>query len=372
MSLDYFTKPQISLNILSFKDKRIFEAAGPLGTRFYRVQQATRLEDRLLILHDQWVYAAPATVCVHGQEASFTAFGVTTDLLVSGFWLYGHDPYGRLIQSKILATYSALSRKPATAQTFAKFQRFSIEHTSWLTEELSKLHLLSDLPSKQLDCRCSFMETAFLFGDTVAATDGAFTDSSVERVCLSSQSAELYKRTNPSSWLQRPPSVFTSNSLTAEVTLPAHTLGGKVIKIFCKRSQHPQQEVEGAINAAAFYPRVQLPHITSSGELLYPFFRGTTESELRLSFHRGGQTNWDAVEIVLYAELVKAEDMLRAYRKCLMDHSRCRSETAGQPIHLFFHSRLVQDARFREFYGNSIHIRGRPCRWRNSSMSLGR
>lgn len=77
LSLDYFSKPKVSLRILSFKDKRVFEAFRPPDIRFYRLQQASRLEDGLVILHDQWIYAAPATVCIHGEETSFAAFGVT-------------------------------------------------------------------------------------------------------------------------------------------------------------------------------------------------------------------------------------------------------------------------------------------------------
>lgn len=38
------------------------------------------------------------------------------------------------------------------------------------------------------------------------------------------------------------------------------------------------------MNAAAACIRVQLPHITFSGEMLYPYFEGKAESELRLSF----------------------------------------------------------------------------------------
>ncbi|KAI4117343.1 MAG: hypothetical protein LQ338_007570 [Usnochroma carphineum] len=359
LSLDHFTKPKTSLRILSFKDKRIFQAFGPMGTRFYRVQQATRLEDGLFILHDQLVHAAPATVCVHGQKASFAAFGVTADLLVSGVWLHGHEPYGRLIQTQILANYSAFSRRHATIQLFAKSHRFSSEYTSWLNEELSELYLRSDLPFEPLRCHCSFMERTFLCGKAVTSPGDFFAGSSVQSACLSSQAVELYKQTAASSRFQRPPSVFTSNSTAAEVALPPNMLGAKATKIFCKRSQHSQQEIEGATNAAAFYPNIQLPHVTSSGELLYPFFEGMTESELRLSFHRSGRSDWNAAETVLYAELVKAEDMLRAYRKCLTSRNECRSETAGQPIHRFFHSRLVQNERFREFYGDSFRIGGK-------------
>lgn len=359
LSLDYFSGPKTSLNILSFKDKRIFEASGPRGTRFYRVQQATRLENGLFILHDQWVYATPATVCVHGREASFAAFGVTADLLISGVWLHGRDPYGRLIQDQILANYSALSRQPANIQSFAKYHQFSSKYSSWFNKQLSELNPLSDSPRNGLPCHCPLLGKTFLCAETVTTPDGPFPGSFPQSASLSSQSVELYKQTKASSRFQRPPSVFTSNSTAAEVTLPAEALGEKATKIFCKHSPHAQQEVEGAMNAIAFYPRVQLPHVASSGEMLYPYFDRMTESELRLSFLRSGRSDWHTAEIMLYAELVKAEDMLRAYKKSLTGRSEGRAKTAEQPIHRFFHSRLVQNARFREFYGDSLHIGGK-------------
>ena len=358
LSLDYFSEPKASLHILSFKDKRVFETFRPPGTRFYLVQQASRLEDGLVILHDQWVYAAPAAVCVHGEEASFTALGVTADLLVSGAWLHGREPYGRMIQRQILSSYSVLSRQHATVQSFAKSSQFSTPFISWFTKELSELHLLSDRPLKRLPCQCPFAGKRFLYGETPMARDRSFPGSSTQSVSLRSQSVELYKQTGALIRFQRPTSVFTSNSTASEITLPADQLGGTATKIFCKRSLHPQQEFEGAINAAAFGLRVQLPHLTSSGELLYPFFEGMTESELRLLFHRSRGSNWCIAETVLYAELAKAEDMLRVYKKCLYGNM-CRSATAKQPIHHFFHSRLIQNARFREFYGDSFNIGGK-------------
>ncbi|KAL8847763.1 MAG: hypothetical protein Q9221_007211 [Calogaya cf. arnoldii] len=65
LSLDYFSEAKSSIHILSYKDKRVFEAFKPPGTRFYRVQQATRLEGGLYILHDQWVYTTPPSLCGH-------------------------------------------------------------------------------------------------------------------------------------------------------------------------------------------------------------------------------------------------------------------------------------------------------------------
>lgn len=97
LSLDYFVKFKISLFILFFKNKRIFEAFESTSTRFYRVQQATRLKNELFILHDQWIHVTSAIVCVHEQKASFAVFDVTADLLIFDVWLLEHDSYERLI-----------------------------------------------------------------------------------------------------------------------------------------------------------------------------------------------------------------------------------------------------------------------------------
>lgn len=356
LSLEYFTKPNTSLHILSFKDKRIFKNFRLPDTTFYLVQQASRLEDDLVILHDQWIYAAAPKACVHGDEASFAAFGITADLLVSGVWLHGHEPYGRLIQSQILANYSVVSREHATTQSFARSCHFSAKFTEWFAKELS--NLLSAIPLQRLRCHCSFPVQRFLCGGAVVALDHSFRGSSTQSVCIPSQSVELYEQTEALVRFERPSSIFASNSTTAEVTLPADVVRGKVTKIFCKRSQHAQQEFEGAMNAATFGLRVQLPHLTSSGELLYPFFEGMAGSELRLSFLQSGRSNWYAAETLLYAELVKAEDMLRVYKECL-ESNMGRPETAGQPIHRLFHSRVFEHTRFRQFYGDSFNIRGK-------------
>ncbi|KAL8847764.1 MAG: hypothetical protein Q9221_007212 [Calogaya cf. arnoldii] len=178
-----------------------------------------------------------------------------------------------------------------------------------------------------------------------------------------------------------PPSAFSSNSTTAVITLSAFELGAVATKIFSKRCQHPAQELHGASSPAAFGLHVQVPHVTPSGELWYPFFEGKTESELRLSCHYDGLSNGHAMEALLYAELVKAEDMLRLYTRCITDPGRekwqpnkdassanarpktyhpetmpTKETTAEQPIHRFFYFRLEQNVRFLQFYQTFIPI----------------
>lgn len=355
LSLDYFSMPKTSLRILSFKDKRIFEGFGPTSVKYYRVQQALWLYGELYILHDPWAYTSPANDCAHRQP---TAFGVTADLLVSGFWLHGHEPHGRMIQRYILAKYSTLLGSRVNTQSFAKHPRFSSEYRSWLAEELSNLHPQSDSLPEQPQCPCPYKHRRFLCGPAVTALDMSLASPSRQNTSLSTQCVERYKRSGTLLSQQLPPSAFFSNSTATVVMVPAATHDETAIKVFCKRSQYPQQEIQGASNASAFGLRIQLPHATSSGDLLYPFFEGKTESELRLSICRTSWSNCQDIETLLYAELVKAEDMLRLYNRCLTDCNTPKVEPKAQPIHRFFYSRLINDVRFSHLYGDSLSIGG--------------
>lgn len=51
---------------------------------YYRIHQATRLEDGFCILHDQWIFKPDPSFCVHWNDISPTSFGIMADMLVSG------------------------------------------------------------------------------------------------------------------------------------------------------------------------------------------------------------------------------------------------------------------------------------------------
>lgn len=78
-----------------------------------------------------------------------------------------------------------------------------------------------------------------------------------------------------------------------------------------------------------------------------------------------------AIEALLYAELVKAEDMLRLYSRCItgmkeenetLHIENCNLGTTSsrgttkQPIHRFFYARLLKDERFHRFYESAIPV----------------
>ena len=57
LSMEYFSQLKTSLNILLSKDRRVYDAAR-LGPMTYSIQQATTIADHLLVLYEQWIYAA--------------------------------------------------------------------------------------------------------------------------------------------------------------------------------------------------------------------------------------------------------------------------------------------------------------------------
>ena len=129
------------------------------------------------------------------------------------------------------------------------------------------------------------------------------------------------------------------------------------IEVFCKRSQFQEQEIRGAEQAALFYPQVQIPSISRSGFLLYPFFKGRTEAEHRLSFIHNGRSNRQQLVLILNIELAKAEDMLRAYRLSFQAATE-QEKSFEQPIHRFYYARLANNTRFDEFYSAGINVHG--------------
>lgn len=194
LSLEYFSGVRATLDILSFKDGRLYPTDGPGPTRLYRVQQATRLPTGFLILHDQLVYQTPLASCVHGREALFACFGVTANLIASGACLFGQVPYGREIKTKILSYYSAVTQKQPTTQLFARHTRFSVAFTDWLSKELFFLNRRSPLPHPRFSCGCptTFRGACLLYGTTNASRELGSYDFSQAAKCVSHETSRTY------------------------------------------------------------------------------------------------------------------------------------------------------------------------------------
>lgn len=352
LSMEYFSQSKTSLNILSRKDRRVYKTT-QAGLDSCIIQQATTITDQLLVLHDQWVYAAHD----HRRNLSSAVFGVTADMLVSGACLMGEHRYVSQIKRSILTRYSQIAGEHPTFWSFAKCARFSRPYINWLNDELSGLqgsrHITRPVEWPAGDrSSCPGNWPLLFFCRPTTVRSAAWHDNVARAHILPLEAYQEFERGAVSQPVPEKPSAFTSNSKTFHVRIEGST------EIFCKESKYAQDEMQGARLASQFYPRTTIPHMSASGVLLYPFFSGTTESDLRLSYIVDGRKNWDISETLLYVELVKAEDMLRAYRNSMLRDTGRNETTSCSRIHRFFHARLVSDVRLREFYGTTFRLKG--------------
>jgi len=79
-----------------------------------------------------------------------------------------------------------------------------------------------------------------------------------------------------------------------------------------KGSAANENEFEGAEGASDFYPFVQRPKRAHGGEVLYPFFEGTTQFEVRQRYIASSMVDILLRNWILEVELRKMEDILRA------------------------------------------------------------
>ncbi|KAI0977031.1 hypothetical protein F4678DRAFT_477170 [Xylaria arbuscula] len=339
LSLEYFNQSKTSLNVLSGKDRRVYTDDTAASVQ---LSQATTIGG-YVILHDQWTYAS--------NENDLVTFGITTDLLLSAACVYGELPYGQDIKRMLTEHYtSALGSFPGV-KSFAKSLRFFPSYTEWLRGELAGLcptSLETDLHHGRKGGK-----KAFLFGNVFQTRANVVLCNSMYTKRLHIEAARQFDRGEVSRQESHRPQ-FSNNSTSYIVKTK---FPGDIFDIFVKVSEHAQEELKGAKTASRFFPRTAIPCMASSGELLYQFFHGTTQSDVRLSYIRGGRLDASLMEKLLYIELVKAEDTLRSYRSSLSLERR--SPHRRYNIQRFFLDRLLNDRRMKDHYGQGMTLGGK-------------
>lgn len=358
LSMEYFSNSNTNaLNVLSFKDKRIFDSSLRQGNIHHRIHQASRIEGGLCILHDQLIFKGKTCLCAHNNDASLSVFGPTADLLMSGVWIIGYAAYGQSIQSRILQQYAAVAGRHATVDSIARSSQFGHAHRQWLTDRLVSLNAAIRIPAH---CGCMNSHEVFLYG----ANHAVESKIASRVVCRASRLPKgLQVNKDVALLSQEPiihPSIFSQNSANWTITLQAtEEIDSATVKLFCKRSEFAEHERAIAEQAAMFYPHVQIPLLAPSGDLLYPHFEGKSESELRLSFIHGGRSDCRLSASIMEIEMIKTEDMLRAYRRSFKEPANNEKINGSRPIDRFYHTRLIGHARFKELYADGVEIHGR-------------
>ncbi|KAI0427083.1 hypothetical protein F5Y09DRAFT_350652 [Xylaria sp. FL1042] len=339
LSLEYFAQAKVSLNILSDTDRRVYTDSTASSVKLC---QGTTLYGSI-ILHDQWLYIS--------NEKTFVAFGIITNLLLSAVCIYGENPYGEEIKRMLVKYHASARGSFPSAKSFVESSKFSSSYTKWLDGELTRLRPKNSAVA--FNPRPRRGEKVFLFGNTIQTRTNAVLCDSASTRSLQVEAVKQFENGEFSQPKGHDPQFSANSSSYIVKTKPP----GTIFDIFVKVSSFAEDELNGAITASRFFPRVTVPWIADSGELLYPFFNGTTVSDIRLSYIRGGRRDAILSEKMLYAELVKAEDTLRVYRSSLSLEKNAPGQRYN--IQRFFHDRLLNNRRMREHYGRGMTLGGK-------------
>ena len=149
LSEEHFSDPDAQGdNILSFKDRRIYEFASADGSTKWRIQQATRVDKHVAILHDDWVYYGKQELCEHGRDIAPTVFGVTADMIMTGLWAFGEENVGTKFVDRLLQHYKRVTGNTIKMNVFARHPRFGNRHRKWTMSRLQA----SDVPKDLCTC----------------------------------------------------------------------------------------------------------------------------------------------------------------------------------------------------------------------------
>lgn len=356
LSEEHFNDPKAQGdNILSYKDRRIYDFASADGETRWRVQQATRVDKHLAILHDDWVYLGNQELCKHGRDIKPTVFGVTADMIMTGLWVFGEEKIGVMFVERLQQHYKRITGRPVQISTFARHPRFGDWYRDWIMQRLEALGTSEAL------CSCH-SNTLFVHGK-----------SKLQKVCLSEKWDSYVASLKPAieRYLAqgiRPTDILTTGhdgdrqrykmlSSNSQCQLLKINLDGEKAAptlIFCKETVHTTSEILGARLAAQYYPRIQNPFLLSKNRLAYPVFDGRTQAELRYDGLEGKCQDSHLMMNIMDAELRKTEDTLRAYAMSIANQSHLKNPRSLS-IHRFFHERLASPSpRLHDFYGEGL------------------
>lgn len=365
LSLEYFRSSSRCINLLSRKDRRVYSGFTLDGFEADRFQQATKLDGGLVLLHDPWLFEKNGMQSPHDKRHGVrAAFGVTADLLLTGLWFVGEDPFGRDVRRNII-DFASLRTGTAIESgnvSFARSPRFGKVYSDWLSNRWQSSTVRARSCEEAGDCEQPRTGPKFNFYGPMmdlSHLNRHRIPPNIAKLGSAQITLFLNEVANSDKIVNLPKTPFSSNSLTSTVALSCRYSEANQLKtvIFCKQTSqdHLSAECQGALLAASFLPHVQHPR-EIQGRALYPWFSGRSEAELQLEFESSQDpATWN---IVLDAEMRKAEDMLRAYCMSLHVPRYSDKQTRSPSIHRFFHERLYEDCRIKSFYGKGVTVNG--------------
>lgn len=359
------------LNIISFKDVRMTRDHLKNGKTYFNIKQATCIDENLLILHESDICTARPCK-MHGE--CIATFDVTTDLLMTGLWLYeGVQNAGANISVGLFAKFYRVYKPHLTLTDFkrvlSRCDHFQPIYNTYLDSIFETYWKQMSLKSSFSQCGndACLNQINFIWG-TAWMSQGLIENSYIFKKHFKEIEPKLLNISNKNNFLQTSEivSTFSSNCHCGQLESFPIANDGKPCSIFWKQTDHWMDEMQGARLVVQYYPCTRYPIGIDPvlKILIYPFFKGNLLAERRLDYARKEITGKLLItdhideDLFIMLELQRAEHIFGAY--CKSAKMASIQYPPSQLIHRFFYDRLINNKRMKQFYGHGhISLPGR-------------
>lgn len=333
------------INLLSFKEVRYTESPNPKGIVRNQIQQATRLNENLLILHDMDFYLTDPCE-KHGSCNAM--FGAIADLFMTGTWVYDDGSLtGDRIAKGLFKKFHTLhtASNANVTDVFKNASKFHPHFLRALEIKYKKYYNELQIKPETINCEEDLRKDQLWYWGRSPEIFFKTTDPKLnEFQSIQDVDSRFFNL------LKQNCTEFSMNSQSGYCQTNR--------KIFWKTTKFLSKELKGCKIVSEYYRFIQVPTMVDLKQqvIFYPFYNGVVLSNLLLDCLKqefdNQELSKDMKSTILNLELQRSEDYLRAY--CLS--ARFLEKPPASEIHRFFYDRLLNDTRFNEFYKDGIQI----------------
>ncbi|TAQ84873.1 hypothetical protein B7494_g6811 [Chlorociboria aeruginascens] len=346
-------------SLLSRKDRRVYKGYTSKGWPMLRVQQATKIKNNTVVLHNDWILDS-TFIFPTGSKQNSVIFGATADLLLTGYWFRDVENTGDFIKRKLISYTSEKSNMGICSPVFARALRFGPLYRAWLASQLSRY---ANFGSLGTSARVTRAPVHMSMASSIARRCRPFPHcgpSTVSKLAVSIEEEGLKKALQD---LEHDyvPNPFSSNSRTGMTEVMAMSYDESChplrIKVFFKITTIEKQRLEEEIweKITAFYPSIQ-NSLDLGSVACYPYLNFPTQSQLHAEYINEPSEN--ALTSMIDIEMRKAEDTLRAYWEFFQSQGCGEYISEKWQIYRFLGLRLAQEQRFARWYKDGIVVDG--------------
>ena len=368
------------LGVISHKTSGTLPCKHHIHGTHLEIFQPTRIATGLHILYDQDFFIGSAPVLKLADMTSMgksVYCGVTSDLFLSSRTLF-EAVSGILssLENALLQKWLLLS-DTTNAQNLYPFMYRSDRYTPYFSgifqSKMSRLIRNMDLLSiedrksspKSVDYFVKAQQSSYPAGPrgcVVIPRRLIYSATSIQSFPAATSTKPYPGVVASREYVQRPTSVFSSNSTGLDVTIQTN-LSRAWQQAFVKQAETFHAELAALPLIGQYVSNHNLQTVIAVDHarrrIFYKRYEGKTFNSLRLQHHlrfnylcqtpKDDPSSID--KLLLVIELRRAQDVSTAYSKSFAP-SNVPASCAQQSIHRFFHERLQSCSRFRAFYGD--------------------